>query len=124
MTNDPSDDTLPGRTGGPADDDGGPDDGRDNGRDEGDAMVRRAAQRYGFSGAMLAGGMVAFDRLLGRREQEDPPVIAEAPDEPVDIDRDGIVLRVDDSTTVVARAPESVPGPGPVRRVRRRRRPR
>ncbi|MBU6200787.1 MAG: hypothetical protein KJS90_02165 [Acidobacteria bacterium] len=122
MTNDPSDDTLPGRTGGPADDDGGPDDGRDNGRDEGDAMVRRAAQRYGFSGAMLAGGMVAFDRLLGRREQEDPPVIAEAPDEPVDIDRDGIVLRVDDSTTVVARAPESVPGP--VRRVRRRRRPR
>lgn len=118
MTDDPSDDTPPGRTGDPADDDGGPADGRD----EGDAMVRRAAQRYGFSGAMLAGGMVAFDRLLGRREQEDPPVIAEAPDEPVDIDRDGIVLRVDDATTVVARAPES--GPGPVRRVRRRRRPR
>jgi hypothetical protein len=118
MTNDPTDDTPPGRTGDPTDDVDGPTDGRD----DGDAMVRRAAQRYGFSGAMLAGGMVAFDRLLGRREQEDPPVIAETPDEPVDIDRDGIVLRVDDSTTVVARAPGAVPGP--VRRVRRRRRPR
>jgi hypothetical protein len=121
MTHDPSDDTPPGHTGDDADDAGGPVDGRDERPDDGDAMVRRAAQRYGFTGAMLAGGMVAFDRLLGRREQEDPPVIAEAPDEPVDIDRDGIVLRVDDSTTVVARAPEAVPGP--VRRVRRRRRP-
>jgi len=118
MTNDPSDVPPPHGADDPTGAAGGPDDGRD----EGDAMVRRAAQRYGFSGAMLAGGMVAFDRLLGRREQEDPPVIAEAPDEPVDIDRDGIVLRVDDSTTVVARAPEAVPGP--VRRVRRRRRAR
>ena len=84
MTNDPSDDTPPNRADDPTDAVDGPADGRDGG----DAMVRRAAQRYGFSGAMLAGGMVAFDRLLGRREQEDPPVIAEAPDEPVDIDRE------------------------------------
>lgn len=118
MTNDPTDDTLPTGADDPIGDGGGPVDGSD----DGDAMVRRAAQRYGFTGAMLAGGMVAFDRLLGRREQEDPPVIAEAPDEPVDIDRDGIVLRVDDSTTVVARAPEAMPGP--VWRVRRRRRSR
>lgn len=118
MTNEPTDDTSLAGDDGTTDADGGPADGRE----AGDAMVRRAAQRYGFTGAMLAGGMVAFDRLLGRREQEDPPVIAETPDEPVDIDRDGIVLRVDDSTTVVARAPEPVPGP--VRRVRRRRRPR
>jgi len=118
MTNDPTPHAAE-STGDPTDD---PDraDRPVDGRETGDAMVRRAAQRYGFSGAMLAGGMVAFDRLLGRREQEDPPVIVATPDEPVDIDRDGIVLRVDESTTVVARAPE--PARGPVRRIRRRRR--
>jgi hypothetical protein len=118
MTNDPTDDTPPDSAGDPTDVVEGPADGHE----VGDAMVRRAAQRYGFTGAMLAGGMVAFDRLLGRREQEDPPVIVEAPDEPVDIDRDGIILRVDDSTTVVARAPGAAVGPA--RRVRRRRRSR
>jgi len=91
-------------------------------RTDGDALVHRAVQRYGFAGAMLAGGMVAFDRLLGRREREDPPVIAETPDEPTDIDRDGIVVQVDESTTVVARAPE--PTRGPVTRITRRRRTR
>ncbi|NBP51027.1 MAG: hypothetical protein EBU70_07575 [Actinobacteria bacterium] len=132
MTNEPTDaatgdptDRNP--TGGDPSDrnptDGAPVDGTGaGGQEAGDAMVRRAAQRYGFTGAMLAGGMVAFDRLLGRREQEDPPVIAEAPDEPVDIDRDGIVLRMDDSTTVVARAPDAATGP--TRRIRRRRRSR
>ncbi len=118
MTNDPTDDTPPDSAGDPTDVVEGPADGHE----VGDAMVRRAAQRYGFTGAMLAGGMVAFDRLLGRREQEDPPVIVEAPDEPVDIDRDGIILRVDDSTTVVSRAPGAAAGPA--RRVRRRRRSR
>lgn len=117
MTNDPTDDTPPGTEGAATSATTG-----DDAHAAGDSMVRRAAQRYGFTGAMLAGGMVAFDRLLGRREQEDPPVIAEAPDEPVDIDRDGIVLRVDDSTTVVSRAPEAAPGP--TRQIRRRRRSR
>ena len=41
-------------------------------------MVRRAAQRYGTVGAMLAGGMVAFDRILGRKPKEQPAVVIEA----------------------------------------------
>ncbi|MFM8645757.1 MAG: hypothetical protein ACKODN_11280, partial [Actinomycetota bacterium] len=41
-------------------------------------MVRRAAQRYGTVGAMLAGGMVVFDRLLGRKPKEEPAVVIEA----------------------------------------------
>ncbi|MEY3925652.1 MAG: acetyl-CoA carboxylase, carboxytransferase, alpha subunit, partial [Actinomycetota bacterium] len=49
-------------------------------------MVRRAAQRYGTVGAMLAGGMVVFDRLLGRKPKEEPAVVIEASTEPEDIE--------------------------------------
>ena len=54
-------------------------------------MVRRAAQRYGTVGAMLAGGMVVFDRLLGRKPKEEPAVVIEAATEPEDIEK-GISL--------------------------------
>ncbi|NCV96779.1 MAG: hypothetical protein EBW27_02065, partial [Acidimicrobiia bacterium] len=57
-------------------------------------MVRRAAQRYGTVGAMLAGGMVAFDRLLGRKPKEEPAVVIEASSEPEDIEK-GISLTLE-----------------------------
>ncbi|MFM8417549.1 MAG: hypothetical protein ACKOAT_08710, partial [Actinomycetota bacterium] len=57
-------------------------------------MVRRAAQRYGTVGAMLAGGMVVFDRLLGRKPKEEPAVVIEASSEPEDID-EGISLHLE-----------------------------
>ena len=43
--------------------------------DQDDAMVRRAAQRYGTVGAMLAGGMLVFDKLLGLKPKEDATVV-------------------------------------------------
>ena len=46
-----------------------------------DAMVRRAAQRYGTVGAMLAGGMLVFDKLLGRKPKEEAAVVIEAASE-------------------------------------------
>ena len=57
-------------------------------------MVRRAAQRYGTVGAMLAGGMVVFDRLLGRKPKEEPAVVIEASTEPEDIKK-GISLTLE-----------------------------
>ena len=83
-------------------------------------MVRRAAQRYGTVGAMLAGSMVAFDRLLGRKPKEEAPVVFEASGEPGNIDDDGITLILDDTTTIVSPPPHA--RQQRARRVRRRRR--
>lgn len=84
-------------------------------------MVRRAAQRYGAVGAMLAGGMVAFDRLLGRKPKEEPAVVIEAATEPEDINNGiSLVLEQPDGAEI------NVFAPPPMRRraraVRRRRR--
>ncbi|NDD18231.1 MAG: hypothetical protein EB104_04995 [Acidimicrobiia bacterium] len=84
-------------------------------------MVRRAAQRYGTVGAMLAGGMVAFDRLLGRKPKEEPAVVIEASSEPEDIEK-GISLTLEqpDGETLDVFAPP--PGRRRARAHRRRRR--
>ena len=70
-----------------------------------DAVVRRAAQRYGTVGAMLAGGMLVFDKLLGRKPKEEAAVVIEAASEPGNIDDNGITLVVDANTTVVSPPP-------------------
>ena len=84
-------------------------------------IMRRAAQRYGAVGAMLAGGMVAMDRLLGRKPKEEPAVVIEAATEPEDIEQ-GISLTLEqpDGQALHVYAPP----PGRRRsRARRRRRP-
>lgn len=84
-------------------------------------MVRRAAQRYGTVGAMLAGGMVVFDRLLGRKPKEQPAVVIEASSEPEDIDKGiSLTLQQPDGQEVEVFAPP--PGRRRFRAVRRRRR--
>ena len=93
--------------------------------DQDDAMVRRAAQRYGTVGAMLAGGMLVFDKLLGRKPKEEAAVVIEAASEPGNIDDNGITLVVDANTTVVSPPPHlrrHDPNTGP-RIVRKRRKP-
>ena len=85
-----------------------------------DPMVRRAAQRYGTVGAMLAGGMVVFDKLLGRKPKEEAAVVIEASSDPLDIDRDGITVELDDNITVYSPAPSN--RVGGLRVVRKRRR--
>ena len=84
-------------------------------------MVRRAAQRYGTVGAMLAGGMVVFDRLLGRKPKEEPAVVIEASTEPEDIEKGiSLTLQQPDGEEVRVFAPP--PGRRRARAVRRRRR--
>ena len=85
-----------------------------------DPMVRRAAQRYGTVGAMLAGGMVVFDKLLGRKPKEEAAVVIEASSDPLDIDRDGITVELDNNITVYSPAPSK--RVGGLRVVRKRRR--
>ena len=75
--------------------------------DDESAMIRRAAQRYGTVGAMLAGGMVVFDKLLGRKPKEEPAIVVEASSEPGDIDTDGINFVLDDNTTVSSPPPQA-----------------
>ncbi|KRO37376.1 MAG: hypothetical protein O3A24_06010 [Actinobacteria bacterium] len=70
-----------------------------------DQLVRRAAQRYGTVGAMLAGGMVVFDRLLGRKPKQEAAVVIEASSEPEDIEQDGITVAINDNITVHSPAP-------------------
>lgn len=84
------------------------------------AMLRRASQRYGAVGAMLAGGMVVFDRLLGRKPKQEAAVVIEASGEPGNIDHEGITLIINESTTVVS--PPPFARSQRARRVRRRRR--
>jgi hypothetical protein len=73
--------------------------------DSQDPLVRRAAQRYGTVGAMLAGGMVVFDKLLGRKPKQEAAVVFEASSDPIDIDNDGITVELNDHLTVHSPAP-------------------
>jgi len=85
-----------------------------------ESMVARAHRKHGLAGAIVAGGMLAIDQVLGRRPKEQPAAVSEFSGEPTDIDKDGIKIPIDESTTVVSPAPHLRPGNKRV--VRRRRR--
>jgi hypothetical protein len=85
-----------------------------------DNMVARAHRKHGLAGAIVAGGMLAIDQVLGRRPKEQPAAVSEFSGEPTDIDKDGIQIPLDENTLVVSPAPHLRPGNKRV--VRRRRR--
>lgn len=80
-------------------------------------LVRRARTKYGAMGAIVASSMLGLDKILGRKPKEEGAVIWEASGEPEDIDKDGISIRLDDSTTAHA----STTHRGRGRHVRKRR---
>ena len=53
----------------------------------------RRTQRRGAA-AMIAAGMLALDEALGRKPREEAPIVVDANGQPVDIDTDGIEVRV------------------------------
>lgn len=59
------------------------------------AMMQRARARHGVAGAIVAGGMLGLDKVLGRPAKEEIPVVWEASGEPLDIDNTGITLPVE-----------------------------
>ena len=85
-----------------------------------ESIVARAHRKHGLAGAIVAGGMLAIDQVLGRKPKEQPAAVSEFSGEPTDIDANGIEIPLDDSTTVVSPAPHKRPGNAKV--VRRRRR--
>jgi hypothetical protein len=121
VTNTPPDDDRSGTTPSVGDQfDGQQTDGTLAEPTEGAQMVRRAAQRYGTVGAMLAGGMVVFDRLLGRKPKEEPAVVIEASTEPEDIEK-GISLTLEQPDGEVLEVFAPPPGRRRSRAKRRRR---
>jgi len=65
-------------------------------------FVRRAQRKYGAMGAIVASSMLGLDKLLGRKPKEEGTVIWEASGEPEDIDKDGITILIDESTSIHA----------------------
>jgi hypothetical protein len=64
---------------------------------------------------MIAAGMLALDELLGRKPREQAPIVVDANGEPVDIDTDGIEVRVaNDAGDEVAVAAPALPRTRPV----------
>lgn len=70
------------------------------------AFVQSARRRYGTLGAVVAGGMLGLDKALGRPVKEEAPVEWETPGDPIDIDRKGITVPLDEDSAV-----HSQPGP-------------
>jgi hypothetical protein len=81
--------------------------------------VDTARRRHGGVGAVMAAGMLGIDIALGRKPKEEVPVVVDANGDPVDIDIDGIRIRIDDEFSVVA---PPLPRTEPLVPPRRRRR--
>ena len=50
------------------------------------AIIAAARRRHGSFGAVVAAGMLGFEKLLGRKPREEAPVVVAAPTDPIDID--------------------------------------
>jgi hypothetical protein len=87
------------------------------------ALIARARRRMGTGGAIIAGGMLGLEKILQPKVKQEAPVEWEAPGEPLDIDRKGITVPIDDEAVVRSRpGPPAAPGAS-ARKVTRRRRP-
>lgn len=81
------------------------------------ALIRRARQRHGTLGAVVAGGMLGIDKVLGRPAKEEIPAVWESTGEPLDIDGSGISVDLDDERQVHSHPQGATP-----RRIVKRRR--
>lgn len=81
------------------------------------ALIRRAREKHGTLGAMVAGGMLGLEKVFERPAKEEIPAVWEAAGEPHDIDDEGISVAVDDERQV-----HSQPQAAIARRVVKRRR--
>jgi hypothetical protein len=69
--------------------------------DSGD-VVANARRRYGGGGALLAAGMLGLDKLLTDKKKPDSVQVQEAASQPVDVDKAGIQVMIDELTSVEA----------------------
>jgi hypothetical protein len=66
--------------------------------------IATAQRRYGGAGAVIAAGMFGLEMAMGIKPKPESVQIQEAPTDPIDVDRDGISVKVDDTVTVHAPA--------------------
>lgn len=60
------------------------------------AMMRRARQKAGVGGAMMAGAMMALQGVLEGPKRDPIAVVVAAPTEPINPDAEGISLQLED----------------------------
>ena len=65
--------------------------------------VSSARRRHGAAGAIVAAGMLGLDQVLGRKPKQEAPIVVAANSDPVDIDRDGIEVVVEEGFSVVSK---------------------
>lgn len=82
--------------------------------------VETARRRHGMGGAMIAAGMFGLDQALTGRQKPEQAEIQESSSEPVDVDRDGIKVVIDEATTVQTPALERRPPVGLHKKPKRR----
>jgi hypothetical protein len=75
-------------------------------------VIATARRRYGNAGAALGAGMFGLDQALTGKQKPESVQIQEAASDPVNVDRDGIVVKVDDSMSVNSPALERRPPVG------------
>jgi hypothetical protein len=82
-----------------------------------DDIIGAARRRHGTAGAIVAAGMLGIEQVLGRKPKEEAPIVVAAPTDPLDVDRDGIAVVIDDGVALVA---PPLPRTAPVQRQNKR----
>ena len=83
----------------------------------GSDLIDTARRRHGTVGAVVAAGMLGIEQVLGRKPKEEAPIVVAAPTDPLDVDRDGIAVVIDDEVALVA---PPLPRTAPVQRQNKR----
>ncbi len=83
------------------------------------AVIRRARQKTGSGGAILAGAMLGLRDILEGPKKTEVAIVVAAPTEPVDLDEEGIRVTIGDTVVMTGKL---APLPEQVKHRRRRRR--
>ncbi len=86
------------------------------------SAIEHGRRLGGTPGAMMAGAMLALQEIYQGSVSDEIVTISETPDEPDDVDRDGLSVSVDGTTVASAALPATAPLAKVARRRSRRRR--
>jgi len=85
------------------------------------SAIEHGRRLGGTPGAMMAGAMLALQEIYQGSASDEIVTISETPDEPDDVDRDGLSVSVDGTTVASAALPVTAPLAKVARRRSRRR---
>jgi hypothetical protein len=69
------------------------------------SVMRRARERGGSGGALLAGAMLGLRDALEGPKKEQIAIVVDAPTEPIDVDEEGIRIDFDDTSVAAPALP-------------------